>query len=89
MGSGRTFESRGESEGTGVLVLSCLGEGRTGRRGLLGTILLSHCLTAVLRSEQQLTKLEDNLASGMFPVMHLVKGRLILELRLSVPGEDK
>ena len=36
-----------------------------------------------------LTKLEDILASGMFRVMHLVKGILILELRLSVPGEDR
>ena len=30
MGSGRTFDRSGESDGTGVLVLSCFGEGKTG-----------------------------------------------------------
>ena len=84
MGSGRTFESRGESEGTGVRVLSCLGEGRTGGRGL-GTILESHYTS---EDRSSLTKLENFLASGMFLVMHLVRGILISELRLSVPGED-
>ena len=34
MGSGRTLDSSGESEGTGVRVLSCLGEGSTGGGGL-------------------------------------------------------
>ena len=46
MGSGRTFESRGESEGTGVRVLSWLGEAGTGGGGLGVTLLQSHHLTA-------------------------------------------
>ena len=87
MGSGRTFDRSGESDGTGVLVLSCFGEGKTGGGELehhysLITSLLSraHHLTTSL-----LTKLENILASGRFLVMLQVKGFLILELRLSVP----
>ena len=86
MGSGRTFDRRGESEGTGVRVLSCLGEGRTGGRGL-ATILVESDYTS--DDSSTLTKLENILASGMFLLMHLVMGILISELRLSVPGEDR
>ena len=84
MGSGRTFERSGESDGTGVRVLSCLGEGRTGGGELEHHYsLLTSLLVTIL---SLLTKLKNTLASGRFLVMLQVKGFLILELRLSVPG---
>ena len=59
MGSGRTFDNSGESEGTGVRVLSCVGEGRTGGGGLRTTTLHStpqntkHHTTTTYQTEEQ------------------------------------
>ena len=87
MGSGRTLDSSGESEGTGVRVLSCLGEGSTGGGGLGYNMATLHHRAP---PEPELTKLRNNPASGMqlAMVMQLVKGRQISALPLFVPGQE-